>query len=576
MMIKEKDMQDVMFVLVIIALSLVLLFVIGCISVYFLGIAVTSIKSILTSMSEFFELTVNALKKVSTFIFDALPDYQAPLTPEFAFASAAPEKPVQRKVTLDRIKAHEQLYARLWKTKIDLSSDDDINASEILCLPAPKMIVENNSSSKVSKDDIDLTKYMKPQSSDNADISFDEMHDLLLAQSLEQSNEPPIFDTEILPEDTVINTTVSKDDKQQKEGRVQKEKSFSEFREEVAKETHQRWLDIFASYIGSEESSTWSRKRNTTCPECGRDKKFFLVDSDSGATHCATSSCDFHARDGFATIAAHTGEKYGKVVRKIAEDLGLVNATGTKLSQKKEFKKAPPARTTMTKSEERYFKMIMLKSKKLTKKSLSRKYLISRGIPSSVIDNTYQLAEMDSLSYIDEDGNKGRYPCLVSPISKDNELIGFHRIYLTSEGKKLGFEETKKPTGNFPGAYSGARIQLGGAQMDDGVYRIAEGVETALAVTAMFGKPCWSTMTAVGIQTFIPPEGCKKVIIYSDLDLSKTGEIVAAKLAERLQTLNIQIESKMPPAEFWNKQINPKGIDWLDVYNIKQKKKETC
>lgn len=494
-------------------------------------------------------------------------------------------EPEMHKATLERIRLHEALYLTLWKKPLSIPVDF-YGDTKMLCLPllpAKRAVITEIDNRKTPA--VSSLKKEVPDVRATIETQVDAScltHEELLTQSFsENQNDEPYIDMDYLTDGEVINTTTSESNNTSistKGSEKMDQRPFSEFREDVAKEAHRCWLDIFSTYIGTNEAETWGRKRNTTCPECGRNQKYYMVNSDTGATHCASSDCNTHCHDGFSTIALFTAEKYGKIVRKIAEDFGLVTKTGTKLKEKKAFKESPPQRTTMTKGELNYFKMITNKSKKLTKRSLPYKYLLSRGIPTSIIDKSiHQLFGMESLAYVDEEGNKGRYPALLTPISKDGELIGYHRIYLTSDGKKLQFDEAKKPTGNFPGAYSGAVIKLGGSVMKDGIYRIAEGVETSLAVTALYGKPCWPTMTAVGIQTFILPSDCKKLIIYADLDLSKTGEIVSNKLVARLQVENpeVTVEIEFPPQELWDLKSSPKGIDFLDVLTLTQKNTET-
>ena len=97
---------------------------------------------------------------------------------------------------------------------------------------------------------------------------------------------------------------------------------------------------------------------------------------------------------------------------------------------------------------------------------------------------------------------------------------------------------------------------------------MAEGIETALAVTEMTGIPCWATVTAGLMAEFVPPPGIKRVTIFADKDSpskfhpSGHGQEAAKALAERLWKCGIQAGVELPPGDI---PEGRKGIDWLDV-----------
>src|SRR3546814_9780106 len=63
---------------------------------------------------------------------------------------------------------------------------------------------------------------------------------------------------------------------------------------------------------------------------------------------------------------------------------------------------------------------------------------------------------------------------------------------------------------------------------------VAEGIETALAVTRDFGIPCWSTISADGLKAFTPPAIVKRLRIFGDNDPKYGGKAAAYALAHRM------------------------------------------
>src|SRR3546814_10655271 len=63
--------------------------------------------------------------------------------------------------------------------------------------------------------------------------------------------------------------------------------------------------------------------------------------------------------------------------------------------------------------------------------------------------------------------------------------------------------DLSSPRRKMPGGFPiGSYVELSPPAEEMGV---AEGIETALAVTRDFGIPCWSTISADGLKAFTPP-----------------------------------------------------------------------
>jgi putative DNA primase/helicase len=173
------------------------------------------------------------------------------------------------------------------------------------------------------------------------------------------------------------------------------------------------------------------------------------------------------------------------------------------------------------------------------------RYLLSRNIEILPNDVRYcpECWESDT---------KQNLQAMVARItSKDGKPIGLHVTYLKNY-KKAVIESPKKimtPTESL----EGSAIRLTSVYE---IMGIAEGIETALSCTKLFDIPTWSCMDAGKMEKWMPPEGCKKVVIYADNDLSFAGIRSAGVLANKLFSKGFSVEIKMP---------EEKGMDFNDV-----------
>ncbi|GAB6035418.1 DUF7146 domain-containing protein [Galenea microaerophila] len=155
---------------------------------------------------------------------------------------------------------------------------------------------------------------------------------------------------------------------------------------------------------------------------------------------------------------------------------------------------------------------------------------------------------------------KGESPCLLVRMdTPEGQAATLHRIYLeegTFKKSSLG-KRMLPPSREVMG--SAARLY---PIRQDGVLGIAEGVETAIAVTSKLKIPTWAALSAPMLGGFIPPKGVKKLIIWADKDRSGTGQHYAELLKERMRTIDIKAEIMLPPKPV---PEGKKGIDWLDV-----------
>ena len=130
-------------------------------------------------------------------------------------------------------------------------------------------------------------------------------------------------------------------------------------------------------------------------------------------------------------------------------------------------------------------------------------YLRNRGIKEAEFNpiNLSDLRYVPQMSYVDEDGKVSSFPGFIALVrDKEGAAITLHRTFLTQEGKKASISCPKKlmPI-PFDRSVNGCAIHLGNEPSD--VLCVAEGIETALSVVTATGFPCWSAISAHGLET---------------------------------------------------------------------------
>ena len=179
-------------------------------------------------------------------------------------------------------------------------------------------------------------------------------------------------------------------------------------------------------------------------------------------------------------------------------------------------------------------------------------YLLNRL--GELPDPLPQLGACASLSYYDSETQQklGDYPAMIGSIrTVSGELMSLHRTYISHGKKAPVFSPKKIMTPIVAGGLSGCAVQL--YKPTDELI-IAEGIETALALSISTGLPVWSTVSAHGMAQVIIPDQVRKLTIAADNDENGTGQRAADQLALRYRDIETKI--MIPPTV---------GSDWLDV-----------
>ena len=268
-----------------------------------------------------------------------------------------------------------------------------------------------------------------------------------------------------------------------------------------------KWYGILR-HFGIDDS--FLRDRHGPCPLCAGKDRFRWDDKDgSGSYYCNTCG----SGDGMKLAIQWTGKDFIQVATEIDGIVGNLRR-----SEPKSEKPNPRIRLNE----------VAAKRASIDSINPVRSYLKSRG-----------LRPVEGIEYCESirywcNGISSYYPamiCLVRDV-KGNPLT-WHVTHLTKNGDKAPVDAVRKilpPVSQLQGSV----IRLGGIAETIG---IAEGVETALAVTEMYKIPCWSAMNTTLLEQFIPPEGVKTVVIYGDNDTNYAGQKSAYVLANRLSLI---------------------------------------
>jgi putative DNA primase/helicase len=154
------------------------------------------------------------------------------------------------------------------------------------------------------------------------------------------------------------------------------------------------------------------------------------------------------------------------------------------------------------------------------------------------------------LPYRHDSSNITRHPAMIAKVQDiDGKGVAIHRTYLTTDGHKANVPTVKKVVGSLP---PGAAVCLMPVTPSMG---IAEGIETALAASVMFGMPVWAAISAIGLERWIPPAGTEHLTVLGDNDHSHTGQAAAFALAKRIHNADFTVDVRIP---------NRPGTDWAD------------
>lgn len=276
-----------------------------------------------------------------------------------------------------------------------------------------------------------------------------------------------------------------------------------------------RWHGILPSFGIAPEYLTG---KHGPCPMCGgKDRWRFADDDGRGNWYC--NNCG-HG-DGWDLLAMYTGWPIRELAAEVESNIGTIQPA------KPKEKRDPRIRLNA----------VWKGLSSMGSVNPVRTYLKRRGLSP-----TPAIGYHPALDYYECGEFVGRFPAMVCMFTgADGSAVTLHVTHLTDRGEKAPVSAVRKvltPTGET----AGGAIRLFPVAKE---LAVAEGIETALAVTRDTGIPCWACSNANWLERFQPPEGVERLVIFGDNDASYTGQKSAFALAHRLYT-ELDVEVRIP------------------------------
>jgi putative DNA primase/helicase len=268
--------------------------------------------------------------------------------------------------------------------------------------------------------------------------------------------------------------------------------------------------------------------KNGPCPLCGGVDRFRFLDRNGDGTWIC-NQCNPRVKSGVTLALEFTGWPYKDLAQKIEYIIGDDRPTPA----------APP------KHDQRPWLRSLWREADPTRcGNVVDRYLSARGVSLDVYPQCLRSA---TRLWHKEAGMA--FPGMLTLVTgPDGTPLTHHRTYLDpSRPDKASVNKPRMLCSELNGAPPTIRLTPPAAVMG-----VAEGIETAMAATKLFGIPTWSAIDASGIARFEPPPEAKHIIIFGDNDRHGTGQEAAYAGASRLAK-RIKVDVRIPEGvKDWN------------------------
>jgi len=322
-------------------------------------------------------------------------------------------------------------------------------------------------------------------------------------------------------------------------------------RDNVKRSALGRWKDILPT-LGI--PFTFLKNQHGPCPGCGgRDRFRFDDRQGDGNFYCNAMG---GSGDGFTLLEHVYGWTFDRALEAVSAVLGNPGENSILLPRVI----TPPDRRFSSRNPDndaaRYNEWLWSNSQPIAQGCPIDLYLESRSLRLGSFPSALRWHQ--GLKYKVSDGTVlGVFPAMVAQIQNlTGETVGLHRTYLTQDGHKAPVPKPKRLTSRlYDGALKGAAIKLWEASE---ILCLAEGIETAIAMSLIFEKPSWATISSTLLGEVVIPDMVRKIIVGVDND--EAGVKATAKLVERFKGTGVEVCTALA-----SQVVNKPGADWADA-----------
>ena len=298
-----------------------------------------------------------------------------------------------------------------------------------------------------------------------------------------------------------------------------------------------RWRSILPTLGVSPDYLTG---KHMPCPCCGGKDRFRFTDRNgSGSYFC--NGCG--AGSGVDLVMKINKLNFVEAVKQIE---GVLPSAAVQVAKPEQRKSFDPS-------------SIWKAAHPIEKQDPVGKYLAVRGLPLDTYPT--QLRFHPRARYGEKGEAPSYHPAMIAKfVSPDTTQMTIHITYLTEDGGKADVAKSRRW---WPGPIpKGGAIRLSNS---DATMGVAEGIETAMSASALFGMPVWATGSAGNMSSWEPPPTAKQVVVFADHDTNGAGQHAAWALACRLRMSGTPADVRWPDQE---------GSDWNDEFRLLMKRGE--
>ena len=313
------------------------------------------------------------------------------------------------------------------------------------------------------------------------------------------------------------------------------------FHEKTSHAAKGKWRGILLELGIPSDSLTG---KHSKCPLCGSRDNFRWDNLEGRGSYICTCG----AGDGMKLALEFTGEGFSSLAPRIDAMLG-------------NLKPEPAGRKVEVSDEDRkaFLRSTIAETQPVTQGDLVHRYLEARGVGERIYPPALRFGPKM------RDGEGGVRPCMVALVgvygAQDDhgrqKYCTLHRTFLNTDG--TGKAEMPAPRKLMPGELPDGACVMLSEWTGSGPIGIAEGIETAMAASALFDLPVWAAINATMLAKWTPPPGADEVAIFADNDPRFGGQAAAYTLAHRLSTAkatrHMTVNVQLPRAV---------GTDWND------------